>query len=215
MAVPARRGRMPAAGPLTALLVLSLAAGGCTGTESPRPAGRAGTPASEPPATLEPRPAPARVRVTRVAGELPGPAREVLARRVGTVVTRYFDDAFLGGDYPRSDFGSAFATFTPGARKRARGDRDLLTNRRLGPVTQRVVPRRQAAYLSVLAPHRVAAGVTARVDLRYLVLREDGADREIRIAGRLLLTRDDAGGWVIFGYDLNRASVPAPAGGAR
>jgi len=135
--------------------------------------------------------------------------REVLADKVGSVVTRYFEDAFLGGDYPRSDFGDAFATFTAGARARAARDKALLTNIRLGPTTEHVVARRQTAYLSVLSPYRVAAGVTAKVKLRYLTVRGDERDQRVRVQGRLLLTRDGAGGWLIFGYDLSRSVGPA------
>ena len=66
------------------------------------------------------------------------------------------------------------------------------------------MPRRQRAFLSVLAPKGVATGVTARVDLAYLVQRTEGADRFVTVRGRLLLTRAPSGGWKIFGYDLTR-----------
>ena len=205
---------------LACLLVLGLLTA-CTGESPTDPTTRettesepAGLPerTEESTVTLEPRPTPARIRVTRVSGELKDADREVLAGRVGAVVTGYFQDAFLGGDYPRSDFGDAFATFTGGARAQARGDRQLLTNIRLGPTTEQVVARRQTAYLSVLAPYRVAAGVTARVDLRYLAVRAEDRVAQVRVHGRLLLTRDRTGGWAIFGYDLSRSARPAKNG---
>ena len=148
---------------------------------------------------------PARVRVTRVAGSLSDRDREVLAGRVGHVVTDYFDAAFLGGDYPRSSFGDAFDTFSAGAAVRADANRDLLTNRVLGPTTQSIEVRRRTAYLSVLAPHKVAAGVTARVHLRFVADRGDAPAKRVDVTGRLLLTRKASGdGWKIFGYDLDR-----------
>lgn len=197
---------------LTAVL-LALTSTGCTGDEGPR-----STPAPSPTAsegstaTLEPRPAPARVRVTRVAGRMRPKDRDVLADNVGKVVTAYFDDAFLGGDQPRTGFRDGFATFTPDAARSARRQQRLTTNAALGPTAEAVVPRRQRAFLSVLAPKGVATGVTARVDLAYLVQRGEGADRLVTVRGRLLLTRVDSGGWKIFGYDLTRGTRAAGEG---
>jgi hypothetical protein len=153
-----------------------------------------------------------KVRVTRVAGRMRPKDQEVLADKVGSVVSAYFDDAFLGGDYPRSDFDGAFATFSAGAAKQAQRDRDLLSNSVLGPTTESVVARRQTAYLSVLAPHKVAAGVTARVDLRFVADRGDEPAKEVTVKGRLMLTRKDDGGWKIFGYDLTQSASAVEEG---
>jgi hypothetical protein len=184
---------------------LLLAVSACSGEGEPA-ADESPTPTAASTATIEPAPVPAKVRVTRVSGTMKGKDQEVLADNVGKVLTGYFDDAFLGGDYPRESFGSAFATFTRGAAATAKRQKGLLTNRRLGPTTEVVVPRRQTAYLSVLAPHRVAAGVTAKVHLRYLAQRADRPDVAVTVKGRLNLTRDKSGGWTIFGYDLTRSS---------
>ncbi|QNN51948.1 hypothetical protein [Nocardioides mesophilus] len=195
------------------LLTLGTAAA-CTGSSSGPEAQRTPTPraSTQPAATLAPRPAAAQVRVTRVSGTLRARDRKALEARVGKVVTTYFDDAFLGGDYPRSSFKDAFATFSPGARREARGARELLTNQLLGPTTESVVPREQTAYLSVLAPFDAAAGVTARVHLVFLAERGERADRTVTVDGRLLLTRKPSGGWMIFGYDLSRSSTAGGAG---
>lgn len=196
----------------TGALVLVLPVASCTGDDPSGAGDETPTPTEGSTTTFEPRPAPAVVRVTRVAGEMRRKDREVVATKVGRVVSGYFDDAFLGGDYPRASFGDAFATFTPGAARSARQHRALLTNALLGPTTESVVPRRQTAYLSVLAPHRVAAGVTARVDLRYLAERGDRPDQLVTVKGRLTLTRGDDGRWRIFGYDLTRAATAAEEG---
>lgn len=195
---------------LRALLVVALTlAGSAACTDGDKPSGApeptvtqsstTSATADEPPPAVEPR-----IRVTRVSGKLREKDREVLADNVGKVVNAYFEDAFTGGEYPRESFGDAFATFTPGAAKQADADRDLLTNRVLGPTTQAVVVRRQTAYLSVLAPYKVAAGVTARVHLRFLADRADAPDKRVVVRGRLLLTRDKSGGWTVFGYDLSQ-----------
>lgn len=196
----------PYAAALVALAVASTTAS-CSGSEEPEGAPAdtpSSAPASSPSTTEEPDAtsvAP-RVRVTRVSGELAGDDREVLADNVGKVVNAYFADAFTGGEWPRSSFGDAFATFSEGAARQADDDRDLLTNRVLGPTTQGIEVRRQTAYLSVLAPYEVAAGVTARVHLRFVADQGDDPAQRVDVKGRLMLTRKKSGGWKIFGYDL-------------
>ena len=196
-------------------LALLVALTGCTGGPAEPPADR---PVRQPATgelttgeltTLAPKPVPLRVRVTLVFGKLPRPARQSVQRRIGRVVGDYFDAAFLAGDYPRSDFGDAFATFTRGAAARARADRDLLTNRTLGPATVAVTPLRREAFVSVLAPRRRAVGATARVRLVFRAVREGRPDSRVRLTGRLMLTRGASGRWRIFGYDVARSTVPA------
>ena len=193
-------------------VVLAVVGAGCTGADGPEATPSTPTVSEGATATLEPRPAPARVRVTRVAGRMRPKDREVLAANVGKVVSAYFDDAFLGGTQPRTRFGDGFATFTRDAARQARRQQQLTTNAKLGPTAEAVVPRRQRAFLSVLAPKGVATGVTAKVDLAYLVQRADRPDRTVTVRGRLLLTRAASGGWEIFGYDLTRGDRAAGEG---
>lgn len=181
--------------------------GGPQAAPAPSPSPLPGQPTGTA-ATLSPRPAPLEVRVTRVHGKLSRPARKTLAHTAGRAVATYFKNAFLG-DYPRSDFGNAFDSFSSGAAHKARHDRDLLTNAGLGADTVAVVPRKQAAYLSVLAPGHVAVGITANVHLRLLVQHANAPDQQVTVKGRLLLTRRNSGGWQIFGYDLSRSAVAA------
>jgi hypothetical protein len=198
------RVRRAGAAALCVLLAVTISA--CTGDSDPEGRKPQEEPASKGAATtLEPKPVDAKVRVTRVSGRLRPKAREVLADNIRKVVVGYFDDAFLGGDYPRSDFGDAFRTFSREAARQAERNRDLLTNRVLGPTTLEVVPKRQTAYLSVLAPYKVAAGVTARVHLDFLAERGDQPDQRVQVKGRLMLTRKKSGGWQIFGFDLSRS----------
>lgn len=193
--------------------VLTLSAAGCTSDDDP-----AATPSSPPTtsqgetATLEPRAAPVEVRVTRVAGWMRPKDRDVLADNVGKVVSTYFEDAYLGGDQPRTSFDDGFATFTRDAARSARRQEGLTTNAALGPTAEAVVPRRQRAFLSVLSPKGVATGVTAKVDLTYLVQRAERPDRLVTVRGRLLLTRAPSGAWQIFGYDLTRGDRAAGEG---
>jgi hypothetical protein len=180
---------------------------GCT--DRSEPAAKP-SPSGSPTESATPAPAsvPLKVVVTRVSGKLPDKSRPALEANVGKAISAYVDAAFLSGDYPRSDFGDAFGAFTSGAARDARRDQDLLTNRELGPSTSSVRATRRTAYLSVLAPYKVAAGVTAKVDLVFVVDRGDQTAQRVRLAGRLLLTRNKTNGWSIFGYDLHRSQTP-------
>ena len=194
--------------PAVATLVAAALVGGCSGDSEPaaKP-----SPSSSPTASATPpapESVPLKVVVTRVSGKLPEKSRPALEANVGKAISAYVDGAFLAGDYPRSDFGEAFGAFTSGAAGDARRDADLLTNRELGPSTESVRATRRTAYLSVLAPYKVAAGVTAKVDLVFVVDRGDETAQRVRLAGRLLLTRNKSNGWSIFGYDLHRSETP-------
>ena len=146
---------------------------------------------------------PLKVVVTRVSGTLPAASRPALEANVGRTVSAYVDAAFLGGAYPRSDFSGSFGAFTPGAAKDARRDQGLLTNAAFGPSTESVRATRRTAYLSVLAPYKVAAGVTAEGRPGLLVDRGDRPAQRVQLTGRLLLTRDRRRRrWAVFGYDL-------------
>jgi hypothetical protein len=199
--------------------VLLVATAGCTSDDdepeetapSALPSRSVGT---EP--TLAAKPVPTKVTVAKVVGgKLKRQQRERLEKQVSAVVSAYFDDAFLAGEYPRSDFSGALATFSPGAVERAASDRALLTNADIGTTTEAVVPRTKAARLDVLVPRRSVAGLTARIRLVFVQERADGADQRVTVAGRLLMNRKKSGPWQIFGYDITRSSVPAAKGSDR
>ncbi|MDQ3615812.1 MAG: hypothetical protein M3393_04150 [Actinomycetota bacterium] len=152
------------------------------------------------------------VRVTHVSGRFVDSKKASLRRSVGTVVSKYFDAAFLTGDYPRSDFDGAFEPFSKGAAAKARKDRNLLTTARLGPSTEAVAITQKEASLSMLAARGAVAGVTAQIRLVYVVDRGDRDGTRVTISGRLLLTREKSGDWQIFGYDVARSAVPDKQG---
>lgn len=200
-----------AAPAVTVALTLVLSVSACTQGRAPRRSGSSSsTSAPVASAGSQPRSAPFRVVVTRVSGKLAKDDRSVLAGNVRRVLTGYVDAAFLGGTYPRSDFSDSFRTFTGGAAREARRDTGLLTNQRLGPSTESVRGVRRAAYLSVLAPYDVAAGVTAKLDLEFVVRRSTEPAQRVRLKGRMLLTRNADNGWSIFGYDLSRSDTAVP-----
>ena len=199
--------------------VLLVVAAGCTSDDDkPEEAAPSDLPSRsvgvEP--TLAAKPVPTKVTVAKVVGgKLPRQRRERLEQQVSRVVSAYFDDAFLAGEYPRSDFSGALATFSPGAVERAASDRALLSNAEIGTSTESVVPRAKAARLDVLVPGRLVAGLTARIRLVFVQERTDGADQVVTVQGRLLMDRKKSGPWQIFGYDLTRSSVPAAKGSDR
>jgi hypothetical protein len=195
----------------TAALVLALlvAAVGCTHDAKPAAHGSP-SPSPSPSASTAPAPAsvPLTVKVTRVHGRLSEKSVSSLEGNVHKTIAAYVAGAFLGGSYPRSDFKAAFSSFTPGVRTRAARDTTLLTNATYGGSTESVRTTHGTAYLSVLSPYKVAAGITANVDLVFRVERKDRPAERVRLRGRLLLTRNKANGWSIFGYDLARSDTP-------
>lgn len=202
--IPRPFGRAAAA---LACAVVLVGAAACTHGPA-KPAGPPAALSSQPvtsSATITAKPVRLKVLVTRVSGRLSNKQRTALQHNVGKAISTYFDAAFLSGSYPRADFHSAFASFPHGLAVQARKDRHLLTNVALGPTTQQVVPKKKAAYLSVLAPYHVAAGVSARIELRLVDERGTKPAKRIDLTGRLMLTRRKKGGWKIFGYHLSRS----------
>jgi hypothetical protein len=214
---PARFHVPPVAGLAAGLLVV-LVASGCTSDE-----GASGPGAEAPPlpdrsvgssATLEPRPVPMDVRVARVAGSrLRKSQRREVEDQAVRVLSEYFDRAFLGGGYPRTDYPRAFAGFTPGARRAARRDVVHLTNGPAGGAITGAVARRKWVRLDVFSPRDTVAGMTARFHLVFVATRERGADQRVTVQGRLQMNRSADGPWQIFGYDVRRSAVPAGKGG--
>ena len=186
----------------TALLALALAAGGCSGGGSDDDA----SDPSSPPASAQPA-APEvkiRARVSTVAGELPAKRRKVVARDVGKAVDRWFEAAYLGGDYPRASFKDAWPGFTAGARQLAHRDRALTSNALLGKRIDGVRATAKDVRIDVFSPKQQPAGATARF---RLVFRTTGnAERRVRVSGRLVLTKSK-GTWKVFGFDVQRAAT--------
>ena len=191
---------------VTALLVLALAAGGCSSGDSDDDASEP----SSPPPTSRPAPPEAKLhaRVGSVAGELPRQRRKVVARDIGRVVDRWFEAAWLGGDYPRADFRDVWPGFTAGARDQARRDRALTSNTMLGKRIDGARATSKLVQADVFSPKKRLAGASARF---RLVFRTTGnAERRVLVSGRLLMTRIK-GKWKVFGFDVHRSAVAVGA----
>lgn len=141
-------------------------------------------------------------RVTRVAGRLPAARRQAVERRIGTLLQRYVEAAFVQDRSGRS----AFPGFTGGARRLAIGDERVLTRG-----SQPTEAARASAFVSVFAAGSRAQGATVRLHLK---LAAPGNARPVPLTGRLLVTPTRSG-WRIFGYDVARGGRDPGAGGRR
>lgn len=183
-------------------LVLALAASACSGSDD----GPKSAPSASP-STGEsggPPPLATTVRVSKVTGKLSGSQRRELQKSVGEVVDRWWDAAYVGGEYPRDDFGDAFPGFTRGAAMQARGDRRLLSNDAIGERVDEVTATLRRVGVDVLAVRGKAVGVTARLRLDFGTSGE--LEKKFQVRGRLLLTRSE-GRWRVFGYDVTKGAV--------
>jgi hypothetical protein len=195
----------PALAAASMLLCLSLGATACsddssgggddTSSQPPLPSGE--------PSTFEIE---TRTTMGRVVGKLPQKERKQLAGAITPVVQRWFNAAYVGGDYPRKNFQDAFPGFTSGARHEALGDRKLMSNRDIGDRIDGVTPKASRIWVDVLAVGKGPVAVTARF---HLAFRTQGdLERKVIVHGRLMLTRSKTG-WRIFAYHVAKNGVKA------
>jgi hypothetical protein len=196
---PGARSRATAAASLLALAVLVTGCGG--GSSSPAAGSSSGTGAVAP--------MPTTVKLGKVAGNLHQPNKKVFAQHrkqlltaVGQAADTWIDGGFVGVDYPRDDFGSAFRAFTPAARKDATHQQALMTNWPLRRKIDGVDVRKRTVTVDVLAPHGRPAGVTARVDLVFTTTGD--TKTRVAVTGRLLMSPGAHGAWQVFGYDISK-----------
>lgn len=143
----------------------------------------------------------------RVQGQLSPEASEALAAEVGQVVDAWFEAAYLGGEYPRSDFDDSFPGFTAAAADLARQDREITTNRSIGRRIEGVTATQREVSVDALAVRGKPVGATARFVLAFTTSGD--LTRNVVVRGRLLLTPGTDGGWQVFGYDVSSSSPGA------
>jgi hypothetical protein len=191
-----------------ALVALALASAGCSSSESSSPEAAPTTGSSHAGVV---RPVASIVVLGKVAGTIRKKNRKVfsqhrkhLLKRVGRAVDTWIDGGFVGVDYPRDSFGSAFAAFTAPAKHDAKHQRRLMTNWHLRKRIDGVEVKKRKVSVDVLAPGGRPAGATARVDL---VFKTTGhAEKRVTVRGRLFLGPDRQGTWRIFGYDVSKGA---------
>jgi hypothetical protein len=198
MARPNRPAHGRGAIATTAALVLVLT--GCSGDgDDPDADG----PSSEP-TSSGPPPLPTHTTIGVISGKLPQADRERVKTKVAAVVDDWIDAAYVGGDWPRTDFGDAFPHFSKGAARDAKHDAKLMSNERLGDRLESVVATKRRLWVDVLAVKRKAVGVTARFVLAMKLAGE--VNRSERVSGSLFLTYRE-GEWQVFGYDVQRGKA--------
>ena len=182
---------------MAAVVLVSLAAGGCSGSDEPdadTPGATASSSAAAPEVSTE-------ISLGKLAGRLPTARRAALVGDVQPVVDGWIDAAYLGGDYPRTDFSDSWPGFTAGARATASRDGDLMSNRDIGASIDAVEPGKRQVVLDVLSVRKKPVGVTAHVVVRFATTGD--TTKDVRVAGRLYLTKGTHG-WQVFGYDVTK-----------
>lgn len=189
---PAPRRTVLATSVITMLLALS----GCSGSSKPSDenGSSSGSQPGQPPLTTH-------TTMGVVSGKLADDRRSRLKKRIATVVDDWFDAAYVGGEWPRSDFDQAYPHFSARAARDARRDSALMSNARYADRLESVEATKRRLRIDVLAVHHRAAGVTARFVLTMKLAGE--VNRAERVAGSLFLTWR-GGGWRVFGYDVQR-----------
>lgn len=120
---------------------------------------------------------------------------------VTAVIDPWFDEAFLG-DFPRTDFASAFVAFTPGAAEDAQRDLDLLSSSGIADQIDSATATNRRVRLNVFAPDGRPRGVTANFVLDFDTTGD--LEEHLRVHGALYLAKDK-GEWKVFGYDVDEA----------
>lgn len=189
---------------LAAVLLLTTA---CSSDEPDPPRGTSSAPTSGSPSEPPVEEIATRATIRTVTGSMPARARTQLRGKITATVDDWFEAAYLGGDYPRTDFDNAFEAFTAGAQERATSDRQLMSNAAVGTTTFGVRALARRVMIDVLAVDGRASGVT--VDFRLGMARagDTGAERRERVAGHLYLTHSPGDGWQVFGYDVQRGEI--------
>lgn len=198
MSTPRRR-RATAA---SVLLTLALSASACTGDGGDPEDSDAG-PSSGGTSATEPAALQTRATIGKITGRFPAGDRDRLKEKVEAVVDGWLDAAYVGGDYPRTDFDDSFPGFSDGAADDARRDRDLMTNASVGGRIEGVEATKRRLRVDALAVNRRAVGVTARFVLDFDTTGQ--VARSERVKGRLFMVYRD-GDWQVFGYDVTKGS---------
>ena len=183
---------------VAALVVLGLTAGGCSGGSDDDEAGD-GDPTSS--ASTASEAVVTMAKLGERAGRLSPARRQQVVDQVQKVVDGWIEAAYLGGDYPRTDFADAWPGFTAGAKADAKRDGDLMSNRDIGASIDGVEPVKRAVTVDVLSVDQRPTGVTAHVLLRFKTTGHTVKD--VRVVGRLYLTKGKQG-WQVFGYDVTK-----------
>jgi len=185
---------------VAAVLATLLFAAGCSGGDEdaePSPSDSTGSASGGEAVPLQ-------VTVGKVNGRIKAKDATAVATKIGAVVDGWFQAAYVGGEWPRTDFAKAFPGFTKGAAADATKDAALMTNKTIGGQVESVTAQVRKIDVDLLAVNEHAAAATARFTL---VFATDGDfAKAVTVQGQLFLTKGKEGNWKVFGYDVTRSS---------
>jgi outer membrane murein-binding lipoprotein Lpp len=193
-------GRGPAfSGVLTAVLATVLVAGGCSSDDEGEP-----TPTDSTGSASGGEAVPLQVTVGKVNGRIKAKDATAVATRVGSVVDGWWQAAYVGGKWPRTDFAHAFPGFTQGAAADAKKDVALMTNQTIGGQVSTVTAQVRKIVVDLLAANQHAAAATARFTLVFSTTGKFA--KQVTVQGQAFLTKGKEGNWKVFGYNVTRSS---------
>jgi hypothetical protein len=189
-------------------VTLALAAGGCSSNDSSSPSA---APTTSDTGDGGAQPVASRVLLGKVAGTIKkknwkafmADHRKPMLKQVGHAVDSWIDGGYVGVDYPRDSFDSAFDSFTQQAQHDANRQRALMTNWDLRQKIDGVDVKKRTVTVDVMAPRGRPAGATARVDLVFSTTGD--TQKRVTVRGRLFLSPGH-GRWRIFGYDVSKGA---------
>jgi hypothetical protein len=133
-----------------------------------------------------------------IAGRVPKAQRQTLLDDVTAIAEDYTDWAYLGGDYPRTDWEFPVPNFSERASRRLQRDLTLATNAEIGSSIESVTPVSRKVRVDVLSPKGEPAAATARFAVVFTT-SGDAGEQEVTAKGRLLLVPDGSG-WQVVGH---------------
>ena len=189
-------------------MLVALALGGCSSSDSSSPST---APSSSDGGSAVVQSVASKVLLGKVAGTIKkknwktfmDDHRQTMLKQVGQAVDSWIDGGFVGVDYPRASFSSAFDAFTGPATHDANRQKKLMTNWDLRQKIDGVEVEKRTVTVDVMAPRGRPAGATARVDLVFTTTGD--TQRRVTVRGRLFLSPGH-GKWRIFGYDVARGA---------
>ena len=189
---------------LGAVAVTSVAfVGGCSDDDEQAPStGKEPSESATIPTPAE-RPITTKATVGKVIGKLGAQQKAKLKEDMSAVLDAFFENAYLG-EFPRTEFDAAYASFTGGARADAERDTALLSNAEIADQIEQATGTKRRVALDVLAVKGKAQGVTARFTLDFDTTGE--LERSERVKGYLLLS-NEGDDWQVFGYDVLRSVI--------
>lgn len=190
-------------------MTLAIAAGGCSSSSdssSPSTAPSTGDTGDGGPQTVA-----SRVLLGKVAGTIKKKYwktfmedhRKTMLEQVGEAVDTWIDGGYVGVDYPRDSFKSAFDSFTDQAKRDANAQKHLMTNWDLRREIDGVDVKKRIMRVDVMAPRGRPTGATARVALVFTTTGQ--TEVRLFVRGRLFLVPGH-GKWRIFGFDISKGA---------